>query len=204
MRMTLPDAPRTMLSAACVVMLALCASCASITERPQPALKVMAFNVRLPTDADGAHRWDARRDIAVRMLREADADLIGTQELHRRQGDEIAAALPQHRWFGRGRDADRSARLLRARIDDQVRHREGDRHREQEQFGGGDGMRHARRFGGPEWAAGLSMNGRSRRLLGRASIGGWKGGACPRRTRRARKKSGEELEAGSRRLGSRR
>jgi endonuclease/exonuclease/phosphatase family metal-dependent hydrolase len=104
--MTLPDAPRTMLSAACVVMLVFCASCASIAERPPPALKVMAFNVRLPTDADGANRWDARRGIAVRMLREADADLIGTQELHRRQGDEIVAALPQYRWFGRGRAAD--------------------------------------------------------------------------------------------------
>lgn len=104
--MMLPDAFRTMLGAACAVLLALCVSCASITAPPSPPLKVMAFNVRLPTDADGANRWDARRGIVVGMLREADADLIGTQELYTRQGDEIAAALPQYRWFGRGREAD--------------------------------------------------------------------------------------------------
>ncbi len=84
-------------------LLALSASCASMADHASPLLKVMAFNVRLPTDADGANRWDARRDMVVRTLREADADLIGTQELHKRQGDEIAAALPQYRWFGRDR-----------------------------------------------------------------------------------------------------
>lgn len=97
--------PMTARLAACLL-LPLLAACASLSPREavrDAPLRVMAFNVRLPTDADGANRWDARRDIAVRMLRQADADVIGTQELFKRQGDELVAALPRYAWFGRGR-----------------------------------------------------------------------------------------------------
>lgn len=66
-------------------------------------LRVMTFNVRLLTNSDGANNWDARRDIAIQMLRAEDPDVIGTQELFKRQGDEIVAGLPQYAWFGEGR-----------------------------------------------------------------------------------------------------
>lgn len=72
-------------------------------------LRVMTFNVRMPTDSDGANRWDARRDLVVDMLRAEDPDVIGTQELFKRQGDELVARLPSFAWFGEGRqggDAD--------------------------------------------------------------------------------------------------
>lgn len=66
-------------------------------------LRVMTFNVRLPIKTDGANNWDARRDLAVQMLRSEDADVIGTQELFKRQGDELVAGLPEYGWFGAGR-----------------------------------------------------------------------------------------------------
>lgn len=66
-------------------------------------LRVMTFNVRLLTPDDGANHWDARRDLVVRMLRSEDPDVIGTQELFKRQGDELVARLPQYTWFGKGR-----------------------------------------------------------------------------------------------------
>lgn len=103
MRLTLPEATCRV---ALLLLLALCAACATTARSgasDDAPLRVMTFNVRLPTDVDGPDRWDARRDIAVRMLQRADADLVGTQELFKRQGDEIVAALPQYRWFGRDR-----------------------------------------------------------------------------------------------------
>jgi endonuclease/exonuclease/phosphatase family metal-dependent hydrolase len=66
-------------------------------------LRVMTFNVRLLTGNDGANKWDARRDLVAEMLRAEDPDVIGTQELFKRQGDEIVERLPQFVWFGEGR-----------------------------------------------------------------------------------------------------
>lgn len=43
----------------------------------------------------------APRDVAT--IRDTQPDVIGTQELHQRQGDDLVRALPQYRWFGRDR-----------------------------------------------------------------------------------------------------
>jgi endonuclease/exonuclease/phosphatase family metal-dependent hydrolase len=72
----------------------------------QPAiapLRVMSFNVRLPMESDGADRWQIRRGLAARMLRDAAPDVIGTQELFKLQGDYFVAQLPAYAWFGRDR-----------------------------------------------------------------------------------------------------
>jgi endonuclease/exonuclease/phosphatase family metal-dependent hydrolase len=66
-------------------------------------LRVMTFNVRLLTANDGTNNWDARRDLAVQVLRSEDPDIIGTQELFKRQGDDLVARLPHYVWFGEGR-----------------------------------------------------------------------------------------------------
>jgi len=63
-------------------------------------LRVMSFNVRVPVAADGPNRWEARRDLLVRTVREQRPDVMGTQELHQEQGDYIVAKLPQYAWFG--------------------------------------------------------------------------------------------------------
>jgi endonuclease/exonuclease/phosphatase family metal-dependent hydrolase len=81
-----------------------CIACllAAVPAHAQP-LRVMTFNIRLPTDQDGANRWEARRDLVVEMLRAENPDVIGTQELYKRQGDELVARLPDYIWFGEGR-----------------------------------------------------------------------------------------------------
>ena len=97
-------------SALLAVLLALLAACASAppkdAARDDAPLKVMTFNVRLPTDVDGADRWEMRKGLAARTVRDAAPDLFGTQELFKEQGDYLVAQLPEYRWFGRGRDAD--------------------------------------------------------------------------------------------------
>lgn len=68
--------------------------------RADSDLRVMAFNVRVPVDSDGVNAWPHRRDHFVDTLRAADADIIGMQELHRSQADDIVARLPLYSWFG--------------------------------------------------------------------------------------------------------
>ena len=72
-------------------------------------LRVVSYNVRYPNPGDGANRWEARRDLFMASIREANPDLFGTQELFKLQGDAIVEALPAFAWFGisrRGNDQD--------------------------------------------------------------------------------------------------
>jgi endonuclease/exonuclease/phosphatase family metal-dependent hydrolase len=82
----------------------LCIACVitGVPSHAQP-LRVMTFNVRWPSSDDGVNQWDARRDLVVEMLRAEDPDVIGTQELYKRQGDELVARLPELTWFGESR-----------------------------------------------------------------------------------------------------
>lgn len=66
------------------------------------SLKVMTFNVRYASD-DGPQAWPVRRPVMIALLKQARPDLIGTQELLQRQGDDLVRALPGYRWFGRDR-----------------------------------------------------------------------------------------------------
>lgn len=78
-------------------------------------IRVMSFNVRLPVDRDGINRWEARRDIAAQAIAREHPDVIGTQELHKRQGDDLIARLPGYAWFGidrRGGHADEHMGIL--------------------------------------------------------------------------------------------
>lgn len=66
-------------------------------------LTVMSLNIRLPSPDDGANRWELRRDLTAATIRRASPDVIGTQELFERQGDDVVARLPRYRWIGVGR-----------------------------------------------------------------------------------------------------
>lgn len=68
------------------------------------SLRVMTYNIRFPNREDGVNYWDNRRDVAIQMLRQASPDLIGTQELFFRQGDDIVSALPEYVWLGNSRE----------------------------------------------------------------------------------------------------
>jgi endonuclease/exonuclease/phosphatase family metal-dependent hydrolase len=95
---------RTLRWMLCALLPAAFAGCAAPATRaaPPPDLRVMTFNVRTPS-ADGVNVWENRRDLFVRTVRDADPDVFGTQELHKRQGDYVVAKLPHYAWFGEGR-----------------------------------------------------------------------------------------------------
>lgn len=90
-----------------VLLLLLFAGLAGVTataaDNAAAPLKVMTFNVRLPTDADGDNRWQARKDILVDTIRAQQPAVFGTQELFAEQGDYIVRHLPEYAWFGVGR-----------------------------------------------------------------------------------------------------
>lgn len=67
------------------------------------SLRVMTFNVRLPVEADGENRWEARRELMADTIRRYRPDLFGTQELHKPQGDFLIGRLDGYAWFGRDR-----------------------------------------------------------------------------------------------------
>lgn len=72
-------------------------------------LTVMSLNIRYPAPGDGVNQWEQRRDLTLAAIRAAAPDLIGTQELFQRQGNDIVARLPEYGWFGfdrRGGHAD--------------------------------------------------------------------------------------------------
>lgn len=69
-----------------------------------PPLRLMSFNIRYNTSADGVHAWPNRRDRAASVIRFHDADLVGVQEALKGQLDDLTARLPQYATFGVGRD----------------------------------------------------------------------------------------------------
>ena len=66
-------------------------------------LKVMTFNVRTAAAQDGPNAWEKRRDLFADTIRQLHPDVIGTQELNKRQGDDTVERLPEYTWFGRDR-----------------------------------------------------------------------------------------------------
>jgi len=70
---------------------------------PEP-VRVMSFNVRYGTAADGPNRWELRRAAVFELIRAARPDVIGLQEVLAFQADELRAALPRYGLVGAGRD----------------------------------------------------------------------------------------------------
>ena len=72
------------------------------------SLRVMTFNVRMPSKGDGENVWERRRDLLAATIREKNPDVFGTQELYYEQGEYIAAQLPEYAWFGVSRRGNRT------------------------------------------------------------------------------------------------
>jgi len=67
-------------------------------------LRVMSFNVRYGTAADGENSWEKRKDLLIEAIRRFDPDLLGTQETLAFQAEFISARLPAYTRIGVGRD----------------------------------------------------------------------------------------------------
>ncbi len=69
-----------------------------------PALRVMTYNIRLDTPADGENRWELRRPLVLSQLDLLQPAILGLQEVVPGQLRDLAAALPGHQRIGEGRD----------------------------------------------------------------------------------------------------
>ncbi len=68
-----------------------------------PALTVMTFNLRYASPTP-PNSWPQRRPVVRDCIRQAAADLIGTQEGVYAQLKDVATDLPEYAWIGLGRD----------------------------------------------------------------------------------------------------
>lgn len=59
-------------------------------------MKIMSCNVRYCGADDGLNRWERRKDLCVRILRQRSPDIICCQELWAPQFDDLSAALPAY------------------------------------------------------------------------------------------------------------
>jgi endonuclease/exonuclease/phosphatase family metal-dependent hydrolase len=80
---------------------------ADVQVQPPPArIRVVSANVRYGSADDGENRWDRRRELLARVLREQRADLIGTQEMLPFQAEYLGEQLEGFTYVGRSRDLD--------------------------------------------------------------------------------------------------
>lgn len=67
-------------------------------------LRLMTYNIRLDLPSDGVNAWANRRDWVAAQVHWLRPDIVGMQEVLPNQKADLAAALPQYRFFGGGRD----------------------------------------------------------------------------------------------------
>lgn len=66
-------------------------------------IRVMSFNIRLGVAKDGENRWDLRKELVVKTIREYNPDLLGLQEVFPMQEKYLRENLPQYFYYGRSR-----------------------------------------------------------------------------------------------------
>lgn len=82
---------------------AMAASCQS------DEFRVMTYNIRLDTEADGPNRWANRRVLFSGQIRLLRPDILGMQEVLPSQRTDLVADLPGYAALGGGRDDGRQA-----------------------------------------------------------------------------------------------
>ncbi|CAF1032058.1 unnamed protein product [Adineta steineri] len=68
------------------------------------ALRVMTYNIRYDTTADGQNQWSNRKANVFQLIKDRTPDLLGIQEALARQMTDLQTALPNYRHYGVGRD----------------------------------------------------------------------------------------------------
>jgi endonuclease/exonuclease/phosphatase family metal-dependent hydrolase len=71
---------------------------------PTEPFRVLSYNIRYGSAADGPDRWENRRDKVIETIRDLDAGIVGLQEAEIAQIRELLAALPRYAAAGVGRD----------------------------------------------------------------------------------------------------
>jgi endonuclease/exonuclease/phosphatase family metal-dependent hydrolase len=66
----------------------------------------MSFNIRLGVANDGENRWDLRKDLVVKTIRDYNPDLLGLQEVFPMQEEYLRENFPEYIYYGRSRLVD--------------------------------------------------------------------------------------------------
>jgi endonuclease/exonuclease/phosphatase family metal-dependent hydrolase len=69
-----------------------------------PTVRVMSFNIRYGTAADGENHWDKRKAFLIETIAAFEPDLLGTQETLADQRDYLLANLKGYEVLAAGRD----------------------------------------------------------------------------------------------------
>lgn len=76
------------------------------TDSKKNELRAMSFNIRLGVANDGENRWDLRKELVVKTIREYKPDLLGLQEVFPMQEQYLRENLPEYAYYGRSRLVD--------------------------------------------------------------------------------------------------
>ena len=68
------------------------------------SVKVMSFNIRYNNPNDGDYAWPNRKAMVASVVYFNAADLVSMQEVLRGQLTELETLLPDHSWYGVGRN----------------------------------------------------------------------------------------------------
>lgn len=68
------------------------------------SVKVMSYNIRLDTEADGVNQWKNRPDKVIGLIKKYNPDLFGVQEAMHNQMLDLQKGLPEYSYVGVGRD----------------------------------------------------------------------------------------------------
>ncbi len=71
---------------------------------PLPPVRLLTFNIRYGTAPDGENSWEHRRELVLRVLEHADADVVALQEALSFQLDFLLERLPRYRAVGAYRE----------------------------------------------------------------------------------------------------
>jgi endonuclease/exonuclease/phosphatase family metal-dependent hydrolase len=71
---------------------------------PGQTLNIATFNIRYANPRDSGNLWVDRAPVVANLIRFHEFDIFGTQEGLKNQLDDIANALPEYAWYGKGRD----------------------------------------------------------------------------------------------------
>lgn len=97
----------------CLLLITLCLMTSFntlFTHRPdEEPIRVMSYNIRYATDADGKHAWKFRKERVANQIQYYEVDLLGMQEVLYEQLAYLADQLPEYAWYGKGRDDGRDA-----------------------------------------------------------------------------------------------
>lgn len=67
-----------------------------------PSLRVMTYNVRVATPADGDNDWPYRKNAVALVIRHHQPDVFGLQECYFSMARDLARLLPEYDWYARG------------------------------------------------------------------------------------------------------